>query len=163
MFSPSFSIENIKNFPKKANKKFWLIEEENEQKISGLDLNQNQSKFPYYDAIRELEKIESCSSLRDKFDYIVSSNTLMKMNVIDFYHGKEEIVTMDDELPLLIFVVLHSKILNSFSQISLVDDYLSCFSEFDVERRFLFNLKVFFSSFYIRFTVDGHSIYSRRI
>lgn len=87
----------------------------------------------------------------------------MKMNVIDFYHGKEEIVTMDDELPLLIFVVLHSKILNSFSQISLVDDYLSCFSEFDVERRFLFNLKVFFSSFYIRFTVDGHSIYSRRI
>lgn len=100
------------------------------------------SKFPYFDAIQELEKINSCCSLRDKFDYIVSSNTLMKMCVIDFYHGKEEITTMDDELPILIFVTLNSKITNPFSQISLVDDYLSCFPEFDVERRFLFNLKV---------------------
>ena len=99
--------------------------------------------FPYIDAIRELEKVSTSKCLRDKFDFIVSSNTVMKMRVIDYYHGKEELSTMDEELPILIFVVLHTKISNLFSQLNLIDEYLSTFPDFEVEKRFLMNLKVF--------------------
>jgi len=99
--------------------------------------------FPYIDAIRELEKVDTSKCLRDKFDYIISSNTMMKMRVIDYYNGKEELSTMDEELPILIFVVLHTKITNLFSQLNFVDDYLSTFPDFEVEKRFLMNLKVF--------------------
>ena len=99
-------------------------------------------EFPYIEAIRELEKIDSCKCLRDKFDYIVSSNTLMKMKVIDFYNGKEELSSMDDELPIIIFIVLNCKINNPLSQINLIDDYLSTNPDFEIEKRFLLNLKV---------------------
>lgn len=66
----------------------------------------------------------------------------MKMKVIDYYNGKEELNSMDDELPILIFIALHIRIKNPFSQVNLVDDYLSAFPDFEIEKRFLLNLKV---------------------
>ena len=105
-------------------------------------------EYPYSESIRELEKIDSCKSLRDKFDYVVSSNTLMKMKVIDFHNGKEEVCSMDDELPIIIFIVLHAKIKNPFCQINLVDDYLSAFPDFEIEKRFLLNMKVYYFYFF---------------
>jgi hypothetical protein len=34
----------------------------------------------------------------------------MKTAIIDFYNGKEEIQTMDDELPIIIFIILNTNI-----------------------------------------------------
>lgn len=125
-------------------KKFWLLNNDFlfQSHSKRFFLTLENDDFPYIDAIRELEKLVTSKCLRDKFDCVVSSNTLMKMRVIDYYNGKEEIVAMDEELPILIFVVLHTKIPNLMSQISFVDDYLSNFPDFEVEKRFLMNTQV---------------------
>jgi hypothetical protein len=38
--------------------------------------------------------------------------SMMRASVIDFHKGKVELLTMDDELPVIIFVILQSKVSN---------------------------------------------------
>jgi hypothetical protein len=43
--------------------------------------------------------------------------TFMKLEVYDFYKGKEELVSMDDELPIYIYIVLNSDVENIFAEL----------------------------------------------
>jgi len=49
----------------------------------------------------------------------------MKYAVIEFYHGQEEIISMDDELPLLIFILGYSEVKNLASNFKLLYDYIN--------------------------------------
>jgi len=87
-------------------KKFWLIN--NEEEFKSLD--RAGKKIPYHLALFELDKINSVFSPREKLKSIMMMRSLMRAEVIDFYKGKEELVSMDDELPVNIYIVLMSNI-----------------------------------------------------
>ncbi len=67
---------------------------------------------------------------------------MVKINVMDFHRGKEEILTMDDELPIFIFVVLQTEVRNLMAEVCLVEDYINYSTDLDNERRLLINLRV---------------------
>ena len=50
---------------------------------------------------------------------------MMKSHVIDFHKGKEELRCMEDELPVVIYIVIMSDIMNVFSQFSFVEDFIN--------------------------------------
>lgn len=67
---------------------------------------------------------------------------MVRINVLDFHKGKEEILTMDDELPIFIFVVLQTDISNLMAEVCLIEDYINYSTDCDNERRLLINLRV---------------------
>ena len=72
----------------------------------------------------------------------------MRAAVIDYHKGKEELCSMDDELPVLIYVILFTGIPNVFTELQIIEDYVSMDSTYEAELRFITNLRVnFFFSF----------------
>ena len=72
------------------------------------------------------------------------ANSMMRTSVVDFHKGKVELNTMDDELPLTIYVLSQTKVENLMAELSLIDDYIRFFQEYESELRLITNLRVFF-------------------
>lgn len=72
----------------------------------------------------------------------------MKSNIVEFHKGKVELNTMDDELPILIFVILMSDVEDLIPQIFLIEDYISNDDLFESEKRLVINLKVYINDIF---------------
>ena len=68
----------------------------------------------------------------------------MKASVVDFYKGKEEICSMDEELPLLIYILLNAKLENIFAELNFVQDYVNIDPSLDSEKRMMTNVIVIY-------------------
>jgi hypothetical protein len=51
---------------------------------------------------------------------------------------------MDDELPVVIYILLNSKIPNLFTEISIIDEFVHLDPSIETEKRLITNLKVIF-------------------
>jgi Vacuolar sorting protein 9 (VPS9) domain len=58
------------------------------------------------------------------------------------YNPKEELVTMDDELPIIIYIVLMSEFTNQYAEVQFVDDFSNTDATIESERRVLTNIRV---------------------
>lgn len=58
------------------------------------------------------------------------------------YNIKEELLTMDDELPVIIYIVLMSEFRNQYAEIQYVDDFANTDQSIENERRVLTNIRV---------------------
>lgn len=67
---------------------------------------------------------------------------MMKTSVVDFHKGKLELNTMDDELPITIYVLSQVKVESLMAELSFVEDYVKFFQEYESELRLMTNLKV---------------------
>jgi hypothetical protein len=54
----------------------------------------------------------------------------------------QEILSMDDELPIILYILLNFKAENLMSQLNMIDDWLSIEGELENEKRILMNYKV---------------------
>ncbi len=72
-------------------------------------------------------------------------HSFMKSSVVEYHKGREEILSMDEELPIMIYVVLMSKVENIVSELSYVDDYVNLDPSLESEKRLMTNIKVNFS------------------
>lgn len=52
------------------------------------------------------------------------SHSCLKTAVVDFHKGKYELDTMDDILPLTIYVVSQAKVRNFASELNMLEDFL---------------------------------------
>jgi hypothetical protein len=66
----------------------------------------------------------------------------MRTEVVDYYKGKVEISTMDDELPVLIYIYIHSGFKQLASELHFLRDYIANTDRFDNEQRLLTNMEV---------------------
>jgi len=64
--------------------------------------------IPYAEAIKAIEKIQEYTNPRDKLNCINECFNRIKTTVVDHYKGKVEIETMDDILPIFIYVISQS-------------------------------------------------------
>ncbi|KRX10706.1 hypothetical protein PPERSA_08701 [Pseudocohnilembus persalinus] len=146
------SIKQIFSFLD-SNKKYWLVkgvsEKENCKKKINLEddtekaiAQENDTSKPYNNAISEIQKISHCSNPREKLKCIMMMRSMMRAGVLDFHSSQEELASMDDELPVVIYIVLMSKISNLLAELNLVDNFISQDSSLESEKRFLINLQV---------------------
>lgn len=71
-------------------------------------------------------------------------HSLMKSSVVEYHKGKEEIASMDEELPILIYVVLNCKVDNIAAELNFVDDYVQLDPTLESEKRLMTNVKVIY-------------------
>lgn len=95
---------------------------------------------PYEAAIEALDQLGSHQTPLDKLNCILHSMTFMKTCVVDHWKGREELKTMDDRLPVVIYIVSQTTVAHLPSQIRLLQDYIAHSAGFDNEQRILIDL-----------------------
>ncbi len=99
--------------------------------------------MPYAEAIKALEKIHESTNPRDKLNCVNECFNLIKTTVVDHYRGKVELETMDDILPIFIYVVSQSSITHLQSEILFLQDYTKILDDgYELEQRMLTNIEV---------------------
>lgn len=96
---------------------------------------------PYANAIETLKKLGSYSTPLEKLNCCLNTSANMKTAVIDYWKGREELDSMDDELPLLIFVIYQARVPNINAEVALLLDYIGRSSRFEKEQRLLINFE----------------------
>lgn len=98
---------------------------------------------PYRTAIENINKIEYEMIPRDKFDVLMKANLELKTCILDLTNGTLELNSMDDELPLFIYIVTQVSLKNIFAEYCIIEDYLKYSRNcIDKESKVLTNLKV---------------------
>jgi len=122
--------------------KFWLLKKDKLDDDNNLKEQIEPHLVPYIDAINELGKLSRLKSPREKLGILLMMHSLMKSAVVDFHKGKEEMYSMDDELPIMIYILLRANLKNGFAEFSFVDDYVQFDHTLESEKRLMTNLKV---------------------
>ena len=66
----------------------------------------------------------------------------LKTSILDLTGGKTELDSLDDELPLTIYVVSQIKLKNAFAELNIIDDYFRFSRDcIDKESKILTNMK----------------------
>lgn len=102
----------------------------------------NEKDYPYKDAYLEMDKLSKLRSPREKLGVLLMMHSLMRSCVVDFYKGKEEVSSMDEELPLLIYILLYCRVEDLVAELSFIDDYVNLDSSLESEKRLMTNIKV---------------------
>ena len=120
---------------KKQNNDFLLTQKEiNEnlsikeiiKKIGIKEKFRSKEEFPYKSVIDILGMISFERSLRKKFEILTSASLEIRTCVLEYSNGKYELDSMDDELPIIIYLVTQINIENLFAELYMIDDYIKC-------------------------------------
>lgn len=122
--------------------KFWLIKKDKLDENNKLIEPFEPQQIPYIDAINELSKLSKLKCPREKLGVLLMMHSLMKSAVVDFHKGKEEVCSMDEELPIMIYILLHAKMENAAAELNFVDDYVQFDPTLESEKRLMTNLRV---------------------
>ncbi len=74
--------------------------------------------------------------------------------MVDHFQSTEDVYTMDDELPLIIYVVVNTGNMALLKSVNLLHDYYNLFSDYENELRILTNYKVAFEYILDSWTVS---------
>ncbi|CAG9316248.1 unnamed protein product [Blepharisma stoltei] len=111
--------------------------------MQSLELKQkyrlNSSEPPYIQAIETLNSIGIQHTPLGKINCLLQTATLMKTAVVDYWKGKEELETMDDQLPVIIYIVSQTTVQDLPSDLNFLQDYIHLGFGFDNEQRLLIN------------------------
>ena len=98
--------------------------------------------IPYKISVDLINKIEYEISPKKKFEYLIKSNLEIRNSIFDFTKGKSELESMDDELPLIIYLATQVNVSNLPAELSLIDEYLQCSIKDDfVQNKMITNLQ----------------------
>ena len=65
----------------------------------------------------------------------------MRSYILEYSSGKDELISMDDELPIIIYVTTQINIENLYAELSMLNDYIKCTMKDDlVENKMITNL-----------------------
>lgn len=94
---------------------------------------------PYFEAIENLKKVGSTCVPIEKLNCLLSVVAAMKTSVLDFSKGKDELNSMDDELPVLMYIAIKSQTEHICAELALLNDYIG--SKYENEKRIIVNLE----------------------
>ena len=135
---------------KKKNNDFLLIQKEINEKLSIKEIIEkigikekfrSREEFPYKSVLDILGMISFEKSLRRKFEILTSVSLEIRTCVLEYSNGKYELDSMDDELPIIIYIATQIKIPNIFAELNIVDDYFRIISRDDlIQNKMITNL-----------------------
>ena len=88
------------------------------QKLRGND------KQPFKYVIDIINKITFEKSLKRKFETITQASLELRNCVLDYTNCKFELESMDDELPITIYITTQINVDNLFAELFMIDDYI---------------------------------------
>ena len=97
--------------------KFRCLEEYENFKESSLCL-------PFKSTIDYMNKIEYEQNPKSKFDTLIEAGLELRNTILGCYGGKNELNSMDDELPIFIYCTTQINIKNAIAEYHIVEDYL---------------------------------------
>ena len=80
--------------------------------------------LPYKNVIENINKITLEKSLKNKFEILTQSSLEMRNYILEYTSGKNELESMDDELPIIIYISTQVKIENLIAELNMIDDYI---------------------------------------
>ena len=126
---------------KKQNNDFLLVQNEINEKLSIKEIIEKigiKQKFrsnedlPYKSVIDILSMISFERSLRKKFEILTAASLEIRTCVLEYSNGKHELDSMDDELPIIIYIATQIKVADMFAELNIVDDYFRIISRDDL-------------------------------
>lgn len=127
----TMSIEDIMNYLE-IKEKFRFLENYNTNSIIKI--------IPYRSTIDCINKIEYEQIPRIKFDTLISAGLDLRNTVLGGTQGKIELNSMDDELPIFIYIVTQSRLTNIIAELHMIEDYITYSQCPDKESKVLTNL-----------------------
>ena len=119
----------------KVNEEYLLIKKDINDIMSIKDIMDNigvdkrykgDEEIPYNNVIENLNKIPYEKCLKNKFEILTQSSMELRSYILDYTNGKKELESMDDELPIIIYIVTQVNVANFFAELNMVDDYVKC-------------------------------------
>ena len=120
---------------KKVNDEYLLIKKDINENLSPKDIiskvgvkneYKGNESLPYKNVIEIVNKIPYEKSLKNKFQILTQCSLEMRNCILEYTSGKDELVSMDDELPIIVYIITQIKIDNLFAELYMVDDYIKC-------------------------------------
>ena len=135
---------------KKNNNDFLLVQKEINEKLSIKEIIKkigikekfkSNEEIPYKSVIDMLSMISFERSLRKKFEILTSASLEIRTCVLEYSNGKYELDSMDDELPIIIYIATQIKVTNIFAELNIVDDYFRIISRDElIQNKMITNL-----------------------
>ena len=82
--------------------------------------------LPFKSVIENANKIPFEKCLKNKFKILTQLSLEIRSCILEYTGGKKELESMDDELPIIIYLVTQIHIDNFFAELNMIDDYLKC-------------------------------------
>ena len=147
----------------KENEEFLMIKKDINENMPKGDILKNigvnskftgNDDFPYKNVIDNINKISYEKYLKNKFQILAQSSLEMRSYILEYTSGKDELVSMDDELPIIIYVTTQVDVENLFVELNMINDYVKCTMRDDlVQNKMVTNLLS--SLLYISKSWDG--------
>ena len=90
------------------------------QKLKGND------KIPFKRVIDIIDKIDFEKSLKKKYEIMTQASLEIRNCVLDNTNCKYELDSMDDELPIVIYITTQLKVNNLYAELYMIEDYIKC-------------------------------------
>ena len=128
-----YNIYNIKY--KKDNEKYLTKQKEINEKltideiIKKIGLKQKlkgNDKIPFKRVIDIINKINFEKSLKKKYEIMTQASLEIRNCVLDNTNCKYELDSMDDELPIVIYITTQLKVNNLYAELYMIEDYIKC-------------------------------------
>ena len=105
------------------------------------ELYKGNEEYPYKAMIENINKISYEKYLKNKFEILAQASIEMRSCILEYTNGKGELESMDDELPIIIYVDTQLNINNLFAELNMIDDYIKCSMRDDlVQNKMVTNL-----------------------
>ena len=128
-----YNIYNIKH--KKENDFYLSKKQEINEKLSvdeictKIGLKQKfrgNDKIPFKRVIDIIDKINFEKSLKKKYEIMAQASLEIRNCVLDNTNCKYELDSMDDELPIVIYITTQLKVNNLYAELFMIEDYIKC-------------------------------------
>jgi len=128
-----YEIYDIKY--KKCNEEFLLVKKDINEKLQIKDIliNLNIEKkylsnepIPFKLVIEKANTIPLEKCLKNKFKILTQCSLEIRSCILEYTGGKHELESMDDELPIIIYLVTQINVGNLFAELNMIDDYIKC-------------------------------------
>ena len=88
------------------------------------NFNESQLCLPFKSTIDYINKIEYEQNPKSKFDTLIEAGLELRNTILGCHGGKNELNSMDDELPIFIYCTTQINIKNAPAEYHMVEDYL---------------------------------------
>ena len=83
-------------------------------------------KIPFKYVIDIINKIYLEKSLKKKFEVMTQASLEIRNCILEYTNCKCELDSMDDELPIIIYIATQLNVGNLFAELYMIDDYIKC-------------------------------------
>ena len=120
---------------KEENKVIVRIQKEINENLNNLDICNKlqvqsiylgEEKEPFKSVVNIINQISFEKFLHKKYEILTQASLEIRKCILEYTDGKFELESMDDELPIIIFISTQVQVNNFIAELNMLDDYIKC-------------------------------------